>query len=83
VIPRLKAKELPTCKKCIFIDKDVSCHYSNEKTIQKKETDWCSNGKWIIRYKTGVFTSTITEIQRGRSSREVRKERENESNTND
>lgn len=72
MIPRLKAKEPSRCNKCMFCDEQLFCHYSNEKTVQEEATDWCSYGRWVVRYKPKTYSTSLSEVVTGRARREIR-----------
>ena len=74
--PRLKAGEPPTCSKCIYADVEIKCHYGNDKTVDKEPKDWCSHGKWVIKYKPNVYVEGLVSIVEGRARKDVRIERE-------
>lgn len=52
VMTLLNKNESPTCAKCIHSNENIfGCFDNTGVPIEKKETDSCSHGQWMVRYR--------------------------------
>lgn len=75
VVERLRAQEAFSCKKCIYFDPEGSCRFSNSDIVKKSPDDWCGEGRWLVRYKDGLWLDSLTGIVMVRAQREFKRER--------
>ena len=72
---RLGAREPFSCEKCVYFDAEYNCRFNHSDIIKKSPDDWCGEGKWIVRYKDGLWMDTFTGVIMVRAQKELKLER--------
>jgi hypothetical protein len=50
----LNSNEQPTCQKCIYSNAELLCRYDKSAPVQKNVDEFCSDGKWMVKYRKYV-----------------------------
>jgi hypothetical protein len=51
----IASNEQPTCQNCTYSSDGLMCSYKKDGPIQKKEGEFCAEGRWMVRQRPHVY----------------------------